>query len=52
MNPTREALQPLGPAARTGIRLVLTNAADPGRADDYSAWYDDYERRPARAARL
>ena len=35
MNPTREALQPLGPPARTGIRLVLTNAADPGRADDY-----------------
>jgi hypothetical protein len=23
---------------------VLTNAADPSRADDYSAWYDDYER--------
>ena len=22
---------------------MLTNATDPGRADDYSAWYDDYE---------
>ena len=22
---------------------MLTNAIDPGRADDYSAWYDDYE---------
>lgn len=55
MNPTREGLQPVGPAtlqsitrghppARTGVRFVLTNAADPSRADDYSAWYDDYER--------
>jgi hypothetical protein len=31
------------PRERTGVRLVLTNAADPSRADDYSAWYDDYE---------
>jgi len=29
---------------RTGVRLVLTNAADPSRTDDYSAWYDKYER--------
>src|SRR4051794_8339014 len=28
---------------RTGVRFVLTNATDPDRADDYSAWYDDYE---------
>jgi hypothetical protein len=32
------------PRERTGVRLVLTNAADPSRAEDYSAWYDDYER--------
>ncbi len=31
------------PRARTGVRFVLTNATDPGRADEYSAWYDDYE---------
>jgi len=31
------------PRERTGARLVLTNVTDPGRADDYSAWYDDYE---------
>jgi len=31
------------PRERTGVRFVLTNATDPGRADDYSAWYDDYE---------
>jgi hypothetical protein len=31
------------PRERTGVRLVLTNATDPSRADDYSAWYDDYE---------
>src|SRR2546429_5326219 len=29
---------------RTGVRFVLTNAADSSQADDYSAWYDDYER--------
>src|SRR5580765_5198037 len=32
------------PRERTGVRLVLTNAADLNRTDDYSAWYDDYER--------
>jgi hypothetical protein len=31
------------PRERTGARFVLTNATDPSRADDYSAWYDDYE---------
>jgi hypothetical protein len=31
------------PRERTGVRFVLTNATDPTRADDYSAWYDDYE---------
>jgi hypothetical protein len=31
------------PRERTGVRFVLTNVADPSRADDYSAWYDDYE---------
>jgi len=53
MNTTRElqtaqATTHLGanrahPRERTGVRLVLTNAAAPSRADDYSAWYDDYE---------
>jgi hypothetical protein len=32
------------PRERTGVRLVLTNSADPSRTADYSAWYDDYER--------
>ncbi len=27
---------------RTGVRFVLSNAADPNRADEYSAWYDTY----------
>src|SRR3954449_12604780 len=27
---------------RTGVRLVMTNPADPGRVEDYAAWYDDY----------
>ena len=31
------------PHARTGVRFVLTNVTDPSHADDYSAWYDDYE---------
>jgi hypothetical protein len=31
------------PRGRTGVRFVLTNATDPTRADDYNAWYDDYE---------
>src|SRR3954471_21134351 len=31
------------PRERTGVRFVLTNATDPSRADDYSAWSDDYE---------
>src|SRR5205085_9521558 len=31
------------PRERTGVRFVLTSATDPSRADDYSAWYDDYE---------
>lgn len=31
------------PRERTGVRFVLTNATDASRADDYSAWYDDYE---------
>jgi hypothetical protein len=29
---------------RTGVRFVLTNAADPSRLGEYSAWYDDFER--------
>jgi hypothetical protein len=32
------------PRERTGVRFVLTNAADPSRVADYSAWYDDFER--------
>ena len=32
------------PPERTGVRFVLTNASDPRRAEDFSAWYDDYER--------
>jgi hypothetical protein len=32
------------PRERTGIRFVLTNAADASRTDDYNAWYDAYER--------
>jgi len=28
--------------ARTGVRLVLTNAADPNQLDDFGAWYDAY----------
>ena len=53
MNTTREpqTTQPMThlattrahPRERTGVRFVLTNATDPSRADDYSAWYDDYE---------
>jgi hypothetical protein len=31
------------PPDRTGVRFVLTNATDPRRVDDYTAWYDDYE---------
>src|SRR4051812_14723135 len=31
------------PRERTGVRFVLTNATDPDRPDDYSAWYDAYE---------
>jgi hypothetical protein len=31
------------PRGRTGVRFVLTNATDRTRADEYSAWYDDYE---------
>ncbi len=31
------------PRERTGVRFVLTNATDPGRPADYSAWYDNYE---------
>src|SRR5260370_7918881 len=27
---------------RTGVRFVLSNAADPSRADEYSAWSDTY----------
>src|SRR5260370_29869229 len=27
---------------RTGVRLVLTNPADPSRLDDFSDWYDTY----------
>lgn len=27
---------------RTGVRFVLSNTADPARADDTSAWYDTY----------
>jgi hypothetical protein len=29
------------PRERTGVRFVLTNAADPSRAADYSAWYSE-----------
>jgi hypothetical protein len=54
MNTTRATLRadtagslhsvtPGHPRERTGVRFVLTNSADPSRADDYSAWYDDYE---------
>ena len=53
MNTTREirAAQPMKrlstnrthPRERTGVRFVLTNATDRSHADDYSAWYDDYE---------
>jgi hypothetical protein len=32
------------PHERTGVRFVLRNATNPGRAGDYSAWYDDYEK--------
>lgn len=31
------------PHERTGVRFVLTNVTDPSQADDYGAWYDDYE---------
>src|SRR4051794_23827130 len=41
MNTTRELRT--HPRGRTGVRFVLTNATDPARADEYSAWYDDYE---------
>ena len=53
MKTTREALQATEhgtsvtrghPRERTGVRFVLTNAADSSQADDYSAWYGDYER--------
>jgi hypothetical protein len=47
MNTTRElrAAQPIThPPERTGVRFVLTNATDPSRGDDYSEWYDDYEK--------
>lgn len=54
MNTTREpqTAQPMThlgttrahPRERTGVRFVLTNATDPSRADEYSAWYDDYEK--------
>jgi hypothetical protein len=27
---------------RTGVRLVMTNPADPRRVEDYAAWYDAY----------
>lgn len=27
---------------RTGVRLVLTNPADPSRMDEFGAWYDAY----------
>ena len=40
---TRVGTNRTHPRERTGVRFVLTNATDPGRADDYSAWYDDYE---------
>jgi hypothetical protein len=32
------------PRERTGVRFVLTNATDSTRRDDYTAWYDEYER--------
>ena len=31
------------PDERTGVRFVLTNVTDPSHANDYSAWYDEYE---------
>jgi hypothetical protein len=52
MNTAGEALKATGrgtsvtrghPRERTGVRFVLRNTADPSRADDYSAWCDDYE---------
>ena len=27
---------------RTGVRVVMTNPADPRRVEDYAAWYDAY----------
>jgi hypothetical protein len=49
MNTARTAQPILGtsrthPRERTGVRFVLTNATNPSRADDYNAWYDDYEK--------
>src|SRR5260221_3991301 len=53
MSTSREAPQATEPGAsvnlghpreRTGVRFVLTNTADVNQTDDYSAWYDDYER--------
>jgi hypothetical protein len=32
------------PRERTGVRFVLTNAADSSQTDDYNTWYDEYER--------
>src|SRR3954452_7740486 len=40
---TRLGTNQTHPRERTGVRFVLTNTTDPRRADDYSAWYDDYE---------
>ena len=53
MNTTNEALQATGhgtsvarlhPREWTGVRFVLTNAADTSQTDAYTAWYDAYER--------
>jgi hypothetical protein len=47
MHSTRELqtrTNPTHPRERTGARFVLTNATDPSRAEEYSAWYDDYEK--------
>ena len=46
--PTAQPMTHLGairthPRGRTGVRFVLTNATVPGRPDDYSACYDNYE---------
>jgi hypothetical protein len=40
---TLHSINPGHPRERTGVRFVLTNSADSRHAEDYSAWYDEYE---------